>query len=669
MAVSERHIMNRLYMVTISLLVFAVAIVVKLVRIQWEEGEHYKEFAEQRTVKEDIIVPNRGNIYADDGSLLATSVSKFDIRFDAMTVSKRNWDRYLSPLCDSLGTMMGRSASYYQNTLNKARANKSRYHLLARNIDYDQYLRIKSFPLFKLGSNKGGFIAEQRTVREHPVGKIAERTIGYDRKDSEGYYSRAGLEGAFGRYLAGKEGYQMKQLVGKGQWKSINDAHEKEPQDGYDIITTINLNIQDIAHHSLLEQLEAYEADHGCVVVMETKTGAVKAIANLGKSPKGKYYERRNYAVWESHEPGSTFKLMAMVTALEDKVIDTSYVVDTEKGVLTFYKRFKVRDSRRGGYGKITASKAFVVSSNTGMVKIVNEHYKDRPERFVERLYNMGLDKPLGLPISGETPPKIPHPDDKENWDGLDLPWMAYGYGVSFTPLQTLAFYNAVANDGEMVKPRFIEEIREFNKPIQHFDKEVINRSICSKTTLRKVQKMLQQVVEDKDGTGHKIYSPRYSMAGKTGTCQVDYHKEEVQYISSFVGYFPAEDPKYSCIVVIHRPNKKKGYYGADVAAPVFRRIAQKIYTDTPITDEIRSLGPLEETLAQRYETYYKQVENATNAEKMPNVKGMPVMDAVPLLENLGVRVRYEGTGIVKEQSLSAGTPLKKNQIVVLKLS
>jgi len=518
-----------------------------------------------------------------------------------------------------------------------------------------------------LGAFSGGLIVEQTTKREHPMGGIAQRTIGYERIDEDGNVTRPGIDGAFGvKYLRGTDGRRLKQKIGKGQWKPIQDFNQVEPQDGYDVYTTIDVNIQDIAHHALLEQLEYYEADHGSVVVMEVKTGEIKAISNLGRTSKGTYYERLNYAVGESHEPGSTFKLMAMVAALEDKVIDTSDVVDTEKGVLSFYGR-KVRDSKNGGYGKISASKAFEVSSNTGMVKLINNSYKNNPSKFVDRLYKMGLNNKLDLPIIGEGIPFIPHPSNKKDWDGLDLPWMAFGYGVSLTPLQTLTFYNAIANDGEMVKPRFIRAVKEFNRTIVPFEKEVINPSVCTVETAKKVQQMMKNVVEKKHGTAHNIFSPNFSMAGKTGTCQTEYWIESHRYISSFVGYFPAENPKYSCIVVIHKPDYKKGYYGNIVAAPVFKKIAQKIYTDTPIIDTVEDLEVSSASVEKNYESYFETARKYKTI--MPNVEGMPAMDAITLLENIGMRVKLVGSGKVKKQSVAKGVKIKKNQLVVLELS
>ena len=590
--------MYRSYLVTFTLFIFSIVLIGKLIYLQFSQGEKYRELALKRTLKNDILQPSRGNIYADDGSIMATSIARYEIRWDAAVPSKTIYQSNKNELANGLSMILNVDKHDILRKLDKAVNRKNRYLLIAKELSYTQQKRVKELPLFKLSPNKGGLIIEQQIFREHPLGRIAERTIGYEIKDKEGKFLRVGLEGAFGQYLKGDEGRRLKQKIAGGQWKPINDNNEKEPTEGFDIHTTINVNIQDIVHAALLEQLEKFEADHGCVVVIETSTGKVKAIANLGRTEVGTYYEKLNYAVGEAHEPGSTFKVIAMIAALEDKIIDENTLIKTGNGELTFYGKYKVRDTKKGGYGNITAAKVLEVSSNTGIVKIINDNYKNDPKRFVDRLYNMGINKPIGLPIKGEGKPKIPYPNDT-NWDGLDLPWMAYGYGVAMTPLQTLTFYNAIANNGEMLKPRFIEKIGAVGElPKQLFGKEVLNPSICSQSTIEKVKNMMFNVIDKKWGTAHNIKDRDFTIAGKTGTCQVDYNNQgkEVQYISSFVGYFPAEKPEYSCIVVIHRPNKRLGYYGSTVAAPVFKKIAKKIYTATPKKvhidlDQLKSLS------------------------------------------------------------------------------
>src|SRR5690606_19171946 len=489
------------------------------------DGDKYRKLAMDRTEKVFTIAPKRGNLYSDDGSLLATSVSRYTIRFDAVTVRSKDFEEHVKALSDSLAKMLGNTSSHYQQVLRKAKANNNRYALVARNLDYSEYIAVKQFPLFNKGPYKGGLVIEQKIVREHPLGKIAERSVGYERVDANGYYTRVGLEGAFGEYLRGEEGKRLKQKIAKGQWKPIGWDNIKEPKDGYDVVSTIDINIQDIAHHALLGQLEKYKAEHGSVIVMETRTGEVKAISNLGRNSDGKYYERLNYAIGESHEPGSTFKLMSLVVALEDKVIDTNTVIDTEKGQYKVYNR-TVRDSKWGGYGEITMGRAFEVSSNTAFAKVINTNYKNNPEKFVNGLMRMHLHQELGLPIKGEGKPVIRYPGDK-GWSGVSLAWMSHGYEVSLTPLQTLAFYNAIANDGELLKPRLIKEVREWDKTIVKFGKEVIDPSICSKETAAKVRQLLKNTVQKKHGAGHRLYSPNFSTAGSTGTSQKNYSSKQ----------------------------------------------------------------------------------------------------------------------------------------------
>jgi cell division protein FtsI (penicillin-binding protein 3) len=663
MPVTEKNILNRLYFVAGGMFLFAIAVVVQLVNVQFVEGDKYRALADEEVIRKAVIEPSRGNVYADDGSLLATSVSKYDIYFDTKTVYKREFTDNIKALSDSLSKLLGKSSAYYESKLTRARANKDQFHPIAKNLSYAEYMRIKKFPIFKRGTFRGGFISKQKTVREYPIGSIARRTIGYEVKDKVG----VGLEGAFGDDLRGKEGSRIEQKIANGRWKPISIDNDLEPQDGYDIISSINVNIQDIAHHALLEQLEKYKADHGCVVVMEVETGEIKAISNLGRNSKGNYVERYNYAVGERHEPGSTFKLMAMVAALEDRVIDSDYLVDTGNGRITFYGE-TVEDSNRRGYGTITASKAFEVSSNVGIVKIIDNFYGKNPKKFVNRLYNMNLHKPLELPIEGEPKPIVPHPNDK-SWSGISLQWMAYGYGVELTPLQILAFYNAIANGGEMVRPRFVKAVREnWYTSEKQFEKEVINPSICSKETVAKVTKMMLNVVEKEHGTGNGLYSPNFSMAGKTGTCQKNYAiKENREYISTFSGFFPVENPKYSCIVVIHEPDQKIGYYGADVSGPVFKKIAHKIYRDTPIFDQVENIENVAPVVEKEYKDYLDKSKKYKTI--MPNVVGMPAMDAIPLLENLGLRVEIKGSGKVRKQSLEAGKKIDKKKRIVLELS
>ena len=650
---------------------FFVVIGFKVFDLQYLNGEKYRKKAAQTTVKNDTIFANRGNVYASGGNLLATSMSKFTIRMDVVSVKNEVFEKNLTALCEELSGLLGNTTNYYKEKLRSAKRNRNRYLLIARNVGYNDYVKMKNFPIFKLGVYRGGFIAEQKTVRAHPIGKIAERTIGYD--DHRG---GAGIEGAFTEYMQGTNGWRLKQKMAKGQWKPINDVNEQEPVDGRDVITTLDVNIQDITHYALLKQMEYFEADHGCAVVMETKTGEIKAISNLGRTSNGGYYEKRNYAVWESHEPGSTFKLASLMVGLEDKVIDTSTVVDTGKGRM-YINGSKVEDSEVGGHGKISMARVFEVSSNVGIVKAIKKHYDDNPNKFINRIEKFGLNKQTGVRIKGEGKPFIPKPKTSA-WSPIALEWMAWGYGISLTPLQTLTFYNAVANNGEMVKPRFIKELRVGGEVERRFEKVVLEEKIASQVTIDKVKKVMENVV--KKGTATNIYSPNFSMAGKTGTAKkwvpshtddrgkrIAGHYSNKRYVASFAGFFPADNPEYSCIVVVHDPDKAKGYYGAIVAAPVFKEIAQKIYTSTPIDNQSVSDTISFADVDKDYNKYYSVLRKYKTI--MPKLIGMSGMDAISLLENMGLEVAFSGIGKVVEQSVKKGVKVKKGSKIYLKLS
>ena len=662
MAVTKKNILNRLNFILLFVVVLLIAIMVQLATIQFVDGEKYRSMSEHLTLKNDTIYANKGSVFSSDGSLLATSMSQYEIRMDVVTINAEVFEKNVRGLSVELSKMLGKSTSYWETKIRKGRSNKNRYLFITKNLGYNDYMKIKKFPIFKLGIYKGGFIAEQTTVRAHPLGKVAERTIGYD-----DYRGAPGIEGAYRKYLVGVNGLRLKQKIAKGQWKPISDNNEKEPINGKDIVTTIDVNIQDIAHHSLLRQLEFYKAEHGCVVVMETKTGEIKAISNLGRSAAGTYYEKRNYAVYESHEPGSAFKVMAMVVALESRKIDTSTVVDTGDGRYKLYGRY-INDSHRGGYGKISAARALEVSSNIAFARLIEENFGQNPDEFINALKKMNLNDKLFLSIKGEGAPEIPSPGDKK-WSKNALPSIAYGYNLTLTPLQTLTFYNAIANNGEMIKPRFVKEVRSWDKHVQSFEKEIINPKICSDVTINKMQEILKNVVIR--GTGSRLYAEDFSMAGKTGTARTEYWEADWatnrRYISSFTGYFPAENPKYSCIVVIHKPDAKTGFYGADVSGPVFKDIAQKIYTSNHSINQIENITPQFKSVQDNYLAYNSISDKEFNS--IPDVKGMAGMDAISLLENLGLKVSFQGNGKVVEQSINAGEILIKGTTIVIKLA
>jgi len=653
-------ILNRLYLVVGLLLIVFVMILGQVFNIQFLMGDHYRSIADKQTVMLHTIKARRGNIYAEDGSLLATSVTKYDIAIDPTVASNKLFNDNIDALSDSIYRVFGARSRYaYADKLTKLRKKGKRYSRLVNNLSYDEYKRIKNFPILNRGRFKGGLIVSERLVREHPLGKVAERTIGGTKE-----ITNVGLEGAYSRYLGGIDGSVLSVRLQKNAWKPLTQKNKIDPKDGADIYSTIDVHIQDVAHFALLRQLEKFEADHGSVVVMEVKTGKVKAIVNLARNSRGKYYERFNYAISESVEPGSTFKLPILIAALEDGVVDTSQVVDTGNGKFRVYNR-TIRDAHRGGFGKLTLAEVFTESSNIGMAKVILENYMRYPSKLLDRLYSMGLNNKVNVSILGEKAPFIPIPGTKE-WSGLSLPWMAYGYGVHITPLQLLTFYNAIANDGVEVKPYFVSKIKDEDEKIKIVHTQIINPRICSEENVKIAQALLEDVVDHGTGVGLKMKN--LTIAGKTGTTQVDYWKKGeggVQYRASFVGYFPAENPKYSAIVVVNKPNKYKGYYGAQVAGPVFKEIAVKIYHDGPEVKDDRELLDDTELLTQ-----IKDVKKASVSRKgiMPNVKGVPAKDAIYLLENMGLKVTMSGSGIVRKQSIAPGRRVKKNNKVNLVL-
>ena len=653
MSNKDANITKRSMIVLGLMLLFAVLIIGQILHVQFVQGNHLRSLAQKYSLKEFTIKASRGNIYSDDESVLATSVPKYDVAFDPSSPSNEVFTQELDALCTKLSTFSGVPKSDWKRKFVKARKAGKQYVKVFNSLKFSDYLKVKQFPVFKHGIYKGGFIYDLRTVRAYPLGGVLRRTIGFDRGEG----NQVGIEGAYAKYLRGKDGLCKKQKIKFNVWKPLSDINEIEPQDGYDVVTHINVDMQDMAHQTLLNQLVKYEADHGTLVVMETQTGAIKAMVNLGKNKSGGYDELRNYAVYETHEPGSTFKLFSIMALLEDKMVDTTGVVDTGNGTYKIYNK-TVRDAHHGGMGKLTLNQVLEKSSNVGVVKMVYNNYKAHPEKFVKRMYNFGLHEKVGIDIKGEGTPIIPDPKDK-NWSGISLPWMSYGYGVELTDLQLLSYYNAVANDGKLMKPQLVKEIRTFDKSIKKFKPQVLNTSIASDETIGKVKRMLEGVVLR--GTATNIRSNYVALAGKTGTAQTEYWKGKGQYISSFVGYFPADHPRYSMIVVIHKPNPDKGYYGNIVAAPVFKEMAEYIFGKMPLEEQIVSNETKMDNRAEKILSKYKTI--------MPDVRGLSSKEALYILENMGLVVRLSGSGVVKSQSVQRGEKIKRNQLIELKLS
>jgi cell division protein FtsI (penicillin-binding protein 3) len=697
----KRDILWRIYFSYAFMVVLGIGILVQATRVQTVRGSYYRELADSLTTSYREIDAIRGNIYAADGSLLATSVPIYDIRMDlkADGLKKDIFEEKIDSLGDGLSRIFGdASGREYTRRLREARRAGKRNYLIKRNIDYQQLQAVKELPIFNLGRYKGGLVVEQKSKREMPFRHLAKRTIGY----AINGVAPVGLEGAYDKTLAGEHGKRLMQKIAGGVWMPINEGEEIAPMNGHDIITTLDINIQDVAEAALLRTLENNAADHGCVVVMEVATGQIKAIANLGRdSEAGAYYEKYNYAVGESMEPGSTFKLASLMVGLERGDFTLNDSVDIERGKVKFFDR-QMKDSEEHDHRNMSVTDLFAISSNVGVSKLIQQHYGKQPKVFVDGLKKLGLGSSIGLEITGEGKPLIKDPQGK-GWSGVTLPWMSVGYETRFTPLQLLMFYNAVANNGVMMKPYLVSEIRNFGKVEQKFTPMVVKDQIASKTTIAAARTMLEAVVEN--GTGKNLKSDQYTAAGKTGTAQVANdrfgYKESMRYRASFAGYFPADNPKYSCIVVIVNP-KKGLYYGSYVAGPVFKEIADKVYASiiNPALEEekkesaprylVLKNGAHEPTLEvlKLLDADYRELDQdaewvsaeadstrvtisalTVNRQKVPKVTGMGLQDAMYLLENAGLRVVPVGKGKVKRQSIPAGSTARKNQQIVIELS
>lgn len=679
MSKDSRHIAVSYVFFSLFLFIgLSVIIGVKVFNTIRYEREELISKGMKNTMRKMDIEAIRGNIYACDGSLLATSVPVYEVRMDTRTPSLTDEVFYqgVHALAVQLSNLFrDKNADEWEKQLIQARKKGNRYFLIKRNVSYQQLQELKKFSLFQMGRYKGGMIVIQKSKRHKPFQLLASRVIGYEEKKAK----PVGLEGAYSKWLRGQDGKRMMRRLSGGVWMPVEDENEIEPFNGSDIYTTLDVNIQDVAEDALLTQLQQHNADHGCVILMEVKTGEIKAMANLKRNADGSYSESYNYAIGESTEPGSTFKTASLMALLEDGLADTSDIVDTYGGTYRYYDR-EMKDSHKGGYGKISLKRCLEVSSNVGVSKIIYDRYAKNPERFVNRLYQMGLGQPLGIEIAGEAKPRIKRPTDKD-WYGTTLPWMSIGYEVQMTPLQILTFYNAIANQGVMVKPKFVTKITYNGRIIEEKATEILNPSICSRETLEKIKKMLEGVVEN--GTARNLKNSVFKIAGKTGTAQIANRKHGyktdagVSYQASFVGYFPAENPKYSCIVVINAPSNEV-YYGNLVAGPIFKEVADKVYaTDVEM---MPSLNQSKQAVPDPMKYYYaKSVDYeelfevakqlrlpvqviSKKSQDFSNITyemliGMNLSDAVYLLESKGWQVIPVGGGNVRQiDTIQTGT-------------
>ena len=690
--------------VYIAIAVLSVILIVRILILQYVQHGKWEDMSEKYVFRTAAMPASRGDILASDGRLLASSVPYYTIYMDTRStgMAGSTWSSGINGLSAGLSRLVGeRSAAGWKSVITEARRKGDRYFLIKRKVNYETLKRLKELPVFREGQYKGGMVAVAENRRILPNSDLAARTIGYLNLGSEG--NEVGVEGAFDKDLAGKDGIVIKQRLTGGDWIPVDNAQSVPSKNGNNVVTTLDIDLQDVAATALKNQLRKHNAHHGCAILMEVETGDIKAIANLEVGSDGNYHETYNYAVGESTEPGSTFKLPALMAAIEDGVIDTGDIVDTGSGNVKFYNKI-VRDTRQEGYGKITVKQVFEKSSNVGTSKIIYECYKDKPKEFVNRLYAMKLNEKLDLQIKGEGSPLIRYPGDKL-WSGLSLPMMSHGYEVQMTPLQILTFYNAVANNGRMMRPRFVTAVLRNGSVIKNYEPEVIINSIASRSTVQKARKMMEGVVEN--GTAVNLKNADYKIAGKTGTAQIakdnkGYRQNSrISYQASFVGYFPADNPLYSCIVVVNAPSNGV-YYGNLVAGSVFREISDKVYSTSFFSDykniadkDKKPDAPeagnglrddIDEVLGSLDVRYRKTADDdwVTTRESgdtirlagvkleeglIPDVRGMSLRDAVYLLENSGLRVKVNGKGRVKRQSPEHGARYYEGTLVLLEMN
>ncbi len=714
----NKNIMPRFFVVIVLMGLGGLYILGNAAYLMFAESEYWTQVS-RKLVRENVPIPaKRGNILSADGQIMASSLPEYKIYMDYIAYDKdpevkqelQAWrDSMLEVKMDSICSGLhkifpDKSAGYFKKRLQRGRKLKRRnWQIYDRRISYIQYKECKKLPLFRESPFKGGFYAEEFNQRKKPYGSLATRTLGalYASKDS----ARYGLELSYDSILRGTPGTSHRAKV-RNKWLNLVDA---PPVDGYDIETTIDVSMQDAAEKAILKQLKNLDGDVGVVVLMEVATGDVKAIVNMTKCADGEYREVKNNAVSDLMEPGSTFKTASIMVALEDGKITKDDFVDTGNGQWEMHGRV-MRDHnwRRGGYGRISVPEVLMYSSNVGVSRLIDDNYKEHPEKFVDGLYREGVGIPLNLPLVGSGEPRVRRPKpDGSNWSKTALPWMSIGYETQIPPIATLTFYNAIANGGKMVKPRFVRAVRRNGEVVREFPVEVLKEQICSPKTLKDIQEILELVVSK--GLGKKAGCRNFKVSGKTGTAQVaqgakGYHGGRMKYLISFCGYYPSDHPKYSCIVAIQKSGLPAS--GGGHCGPVFSEIAQRVmakgvYRDVSEASDSMSVfvpdvldGNMDATeqvleelgipFRQDWDTeedgkiVWGKAENSGNSvalisnntpmEIVPDVKGMGAKDAVFLLESRGLRVRIEGVGRVVSQSLPPHSKYKKGQTIHIKL-
>ncbi|NNE28898.1 MAG: transpeptidase family protein [Saprospiraceae bacterium] len=699
----RNEVLGRVYIIFAFVGLVSLAIFSKAAWINVVEGDRWKAKGDSLYLKHVPIQAERGNILADNGSLLASALPLFDIRFDPNSsgMSEKDFFDNLDSLALNLAwhEKYANSPDQIKLKLLKARQEGHHYLSIARGLSHQEMRKVSSFPLFRKGKYKGGLIVERKSKRRRPHGILANRTIGYVRENAQ----PVGLEGYYDDVLSGKEGKRLVKRAGQAYIPLSNRA-EIEPITGNDIRTTINVNIQDITETALINGIKHHEADFGTAIVMEVATGAVKAIANI-KSTENGYWESYNYAVGTAVEPGSTFKLASIMCLLEDRLITLDDLIDIERGRKTFYNKELVDATLTcRKTDTTTIRRAFELSSNVGIAKLITNHYGrgTKAKLFIQGLRDLGLGQKTGISIEGEAQPYLKEAfSEKDDWSGISLPWISIGYESTITPLQLLTFYNGVANNGKLMKPQLVTSIEAYGEPLEVFPPKVIKQRMASPYTIQLAQDLLRGVVED--GTASRLRSSKVSFSGKTGTAQTNYgferKKKGIQYRASFCGFFPSEAPKYSVVVMVENP-KKNGFYGSQVAGPIFKKIVEEIFEaemelHRPINVSLKAKKSPKRQIGARtdfeelgalwdWKLYGDTEENwisldahrdtmqmiakLYSEELVPDVRGMGLRDALHLLEERGLKVKTEGLGKVSRQSIRYGTAAK-GQTVYLNLN
>ena len=708
----QKNILRRIYLVYICCCLFAIAVLSRVFFIQFAQGDYWKKTADSFSFKTREMEAVRGNIFAVDGSLLATSLPYYEVGIDPFANSFMDANEFedsARALSNGISNLLkDRSAKEYFHDMIQAREAGSRYLLLARNVSYKELQEVKKLPLLREGQFKGGLLYVPENHRERPFRMLAARTIGFI-ADSGRY--KVGLEGAFDTILTGVSGKHLMQRIAGGVWKPVNNENEIEPQQGRDIVSTIDINIQDVAENALMSSLIEHNAKYGCVILMEVSTGQIRAIANLTRQDSGVYVEDLNYAIQDLEEPGSTFKLASLLVGMDDGLIDLNDKLDLENGQHK-YGDLTMHDAETPKENSVTVLQAFEESSNVGISKAICAAYSKSPKKFTDGLHRLGFANDFELQIPGAGKAQIKNAGDKK-WTSVSLPYISIGYESLITPIQTLTLYNAVANNGVMVKPMFVTEIRDKGKTVRAFQPEIINQAIAKPETIAKAKILLEGVV--KNGTAKNLNNSVYPIAGKTGTAQIakgnGYGKDKnnITYQASFVGYFPADKPKYSCIVVVNAPSGDV-YYGGKVSGPIFKQIADRVYaTELDIHASINNalanslneipqvkIGLTQPTMlaakellmdvktnqnfnSDGYVSIHSDQKNLQagniNPDEllkngiMPDLTGMGASDVLYLIENRGYRVKLKGSGAVTKQNISSGQKITKDSEIQVELS